>query len=113
MWTNMPHRSYFVFVRISKNGKGFTIPIFLPVLGVTLEAASDLAWLWEKTAGVFCGKALSQPHSIRTHKAFLTDFHPSRAVALCGEVIDEMRRIGRWRAVEVNTGDFEIAIDLY
>lgn len=113
MWTSMPRRSYFVFVRIRKNGKGFTIPIFLPVLDVTLEAVADLAWLWEKTAGVFRGKVLSQPHLSRTHKSFLTDFQPFRAVALCREVIDELRRMGRWRAVEVNTGDFEITIDLY
>ncbi|MCG9967369.1 DUF4397 domain-containing protein [Pelotomaculum terephthalicicum JT] len=60
MWTSMPRRSYFVFVRIRKNGRGFTIPIFLPVLDVTLEAVADLAWLWEKTAGIFRGKVLSK-----------------------------------------------------
>jgi len=101
MWTSMPRRSYFLFVCIRKNGKRLTIPIFLPVLDVTLEAAADLSRLWEKAAGSL------------SHKPFLAASRPLRAVALCREAIGELRRLGRCRVVEVNTGDFEITIDLY
>lgn len=111
MWTKTTsYRSFFMLVRV-RIGAGFlfSIPIPLFLLDQTLDVVEDLAWLAEKF--VLPGVA----HSSYQHDSDLKRFRswtqvagsPRRAVKLCREIIDELRRYGKWRMVEVEARDPE------
>ncbi|OPX87636.1 MAG: hypothetical protein A4E53_02415 [Pelotomaculum sp. PtaB.Bin104] len=57
MWTSKPRRSYFIFVRIRKKGKGLAIPIFLPVLEITLDALPIWPGSGRRLPGFFSEKS--------------------------------------------------------
>lgn len=109
MWTrNNGYRSFFMMVRI-RAGKGFLIPIPIPLflLDQTLDAVEDLAWLAEKF--VIPGVVRSGNRQDQNSKSFRHWMDhpgsPSEVVKLCRRIIEELRRYGKWRMVEVETRD--------
>lgn len=95
MWTRSRRPSYFILLRIKKGRRGFTIPVFLPVFEITLNAVSDLAFLLEKI--FFRNKSGLSP------KAVIYTFR---------EMLSNIRCMGKWTLLEVKTDDIEISIRL-
>lgn len=78
------------------------LPVFLPVLEMTLDAAADLAWLWEKAAG---GRS-------RSGKWSQMGFPPMDVVDAGRESVRQLCCLGKWRLVDVDAGDVEVSVDL-
>jgi len=105
--SNSPHRSLFLLVRVKPKGKmRIVVPVPLYILDATLAAISDLLWLpdllfpvWRKS---LAGKIKLPP-----------GLTPGKAWNLIVELIDEVRKYGRWRMVEVENEDARIYIDFY
>lgn len=88
-------------VKVGSRGFNINIPISLFVLDQTFDALEDLLWVWEKFfLNRFARKNIrSHVHAGNFLKNF--DSRPSQVLGLCRELVDELRRYGRWRMVEV------------
>ncbi|SFG57539.1 hypothetical protein SAMN05660649_02063 [Desulfotomaculum arcticum] len=76
--------------------------VFLPVLEMTLDAAADLVWLWEKIAGGRFRGGKRLPMGIF-----------SMAVVDAGrESVSQLRRQRQFRLLDVDVGDVEVSVDL-
>jgi hypothetical protein len=109
MWTRKSgYRSFFMLVRI-RIGTGFLIPIPVPLflLDQTLDAIEDLVWLAEKWVRPEVVRSGRRPGSDLNRFRQWTELagSPSRAVKLCREMIEELRRYGKWRMVELEARD--------
>lgn len=115
MWTKpIGYRSFFMLIRV-RVGKGLLLPIPIPLflLDQTLDVIEDLAWLAEKL--VLPGINRSSRRQVQDRKRLWSWFDPAslansvgsptRAVKLCREMIEELRRYGKWRMVEVEAQD--------
>lgn len=104
MWTKPSYRSFFMVVRI-RVGEGLLIPIPIPLflLNQILDVIEDLAWLGEKF--VFPGGTRSghrHDQDIKHFRSWIdSGGSPTQAVKLCREMVEELRRYGKWRMVEV------------
>lgn len=107
---SIKRQSQFLLIRISQGGlRRLVIPVPLYVLDLTLTAFGDLARLVDALA----------PHRLRA----LRRFHPGgaggRRVSVeflwtaCTQLLDELRKYGRLRLVEVQAGRVRVFIDFY
>lgn len=78
------------------------LPVFLPVLEMTLDAAADLVWLWEKIAG---GR-------FRSGKRLPMGISPMAVVDAGRESVSQLRRQRQFRLLDVDVGDVEVSVDL-
>ena len=106
MWTKSAgYRSFFLLIRL-RIGNGFLIPIPIPLflLDQTLDIIEDLAWLAEK---------FTPARSVRWRESggrqnapwVWWSGSPTLAVKLCREMVNELRRYGKWRMMEVDAHD--------
>lgn len=113
MWSET-NRSHFMLIRIRPKGKrGFVIPIPLLVLDITLEAVADLAWLADLFLPLWRKKLENRIGIGSRNRNWANRVSLSTALTLCLGIIDELRKYGRWRMVEVVDGETCVYIDLY
>lgn len=95
MWSKK--RSSFLLIRCSPGGiKSFTIPIPLWVIDTTLEAVADLAMVGDLFLRMG-GKRLNLNFFVR----------------MSIELINELRRYGRWQMMRVETEKAKVYIDFW
>jgi hypothetical protein len=112
MWNSKPspghYRSLFLLVRIRTGGFGLTLPLALFLIDETFEILADLLWLVEKfiPARVFSGYAYyRQDWKAKRFKSSMEKWpSPHQILELCRELLNELRRHGRYSLVEVEVG---------
>ncbi|MGE5582455.1 MAG: hypothetical protein ACM3X9_07935 [Bacillota bacterium] len=113
------YRSLFMLVRVRSGRVRLSIPIPLFLLDQTLDAVASLVWLGEK----FCPRWTEKLHLVsqsdwlaKSGRSNPPDSSPMRLAKLpraCRGLIDELRRFGRWRMVEVEHGNERVYIDFF
>jgi hypothetical protein len=103
-------QSQFLLVRVSMGGfRRFVIPLPFYVLDITLAAFSDLACLLDSVAPKWMQRAKRFGRStFGTEKVSL-----EAALNLVLRLLWEIRKYGRLRIVEVQSGKVRVFIDLY
>ncbi len=87
-------RSFFMIVSSSLNGKRrLFIPIPLFVVDVTIRSAADFIWFWEQLFGSF------RLHSSYFYQLIL--------------LIQELRKYGRYRMIEIEIDNIKVLVDFY
>jgi len=91
MWNN--RSSYFLLVQIRHRRINLTLPLPLFALKDLLVTFNDLGLLW---SNLFPRQKL-----------------PALITTLCLELLQELRRFGRWQFAEISDGENQISIKFY
>jgi hypothetical protein len=95
-----------MLVRVRSGNFWLTLPLALFLIDETLEIVADLLWIVNK----FIPIGISNPHcgSKRKNPKFQSligqGFSPHQVLELCRELLNELRKHGRYSMVEVETG---------
>lgn len=111
LWTR-PRRNFLLIVRVGLGGKrNLTIPLSLWALEESFEALSNLAWLGERILRFGARRGPGRPGA--KWSAYIKQMPLSAAIDQTGEVLRELRKLGRFRIVEVEDHHTRVYIDLF
>jgi hypothetical protein len=112
MWNSKSRHGYkslFLLVRVRSGGFRITLPLALFLIDETLEMIAGMLWLVEKFAPVriggeysCCGSEWRRPKIQKFKEQGLL---PHEILELCRELLDELRRHGRYSLVEAEVGE--------
>lgn len=103
------HRNFLLIVRVRQGGRrNLTIPVSLWALEESFEAISNLAWLGERIV-----RYASRPRQGHKWSAYIRQMPVSAAIEQVGEILRDLRKLGRFRLVEVEDRNTRVYIDLY
>ncbi len=101
------YRSMFLLVRIRSGGFRLTLPLALFLIDETFEIIADMLWIAEK----FIPKRLYVRYlcsgfdpKCKNNETLNENFLPRQILELCRELIDELRRHGRYSLFEAEVG---------
>jgi hypothetical protein len=111
MWNSKPWQSYrslFLLVRVRSGRFRLTLPLALFLIDETFEILADLLWLAEKfvPARIYSGYRYSDRKWKTPKLKTITEpkFLPYQILELSRELLNELRRHGRYSLFEVRTG---------
>jgi hypothetical protein len=108
MWSK--RQSQLLLLRVSRGGlRRLVIPVPLFVLDLTLAAFSDLACLLDS----FAPKWMRGIRQFDLGGSGVGRISAESMLTVCLRLFQEMRKYGRFRLVEVQTGRIRVYIDLY
>ncbi len=110
MWISKPFKmycSFFLLVRVRSGGFRMTLPLALFLIDETFDMIGDMIWIAEK----FIPKRVYDRYldagfdDDRNGNPTADEVPPLRQISeLCREMINELRRYGRYSLVEVEVG---------
>ncbi len=110
MWISKPfkmYRSFFLLVRVRSGGFRMTLPLALFLIDESFDIIGDMLWIAEK----FIPKRVYEQYldagfdGDRNGNPTADEIPPIRQILeLCREMINELRRYGRYSLVEVEVG---------
>jgi hypothetical protein len=108
MWNKQ--QSQLLLVKVSQGGlRPLVIPVPLFVLDLTLAAFSDLACLFDSLAQKWA-RGVRRFNLARSGTGRIS---AELMLAVCLQLFREMRKYGRFRLVEVQSGRVRVFIDFY
>ncbi len=107
-----PRRNFLLIVRVRLGGRrNLTIPLSLWALEESFEAVSDMAWLGERILRFGARRRLGRPGN--KWSAYIKQMPVSAAIDQVGEILRDLRKLGRFRIVEVEDHNTRVYIDLF
>lgn len=89
------------------------IPIPFFVLDTTIQAIADLAIIID----LFLPIRIKRPYTENSHRRTLIGYGDRVPINIivkqCMELVNELRRYGRWRMVQVETEEMRVYIDFW
>ncbi len=110
MWISKPfkmYRSFFLLVRVRSGGFRITLPLALFLIDETFDIIGDMLWIAQKfiPKHVYVQYLDAGFDGNRKGNPTADEIPPLRQILeLCREMINELRRYGRYSFVEVEVG---------
>ncbi len=110
MWISKPfkmYRSFFLLIRVRSGGFRVTLPLALFLIDESFDIIGDMIWIAEKfiPKHVYVQYLNTGLYGDRNGNPTADEVPPLRQILeLCREMINELRRYGRYSLVEVEVG---------
>jgi hypothetical protein len=112
MWIK-PSCITFLLIRFRiKEYPGFVIPISLHTFEELIEAAKDLFWLIERLFPLRQKPYAQLWNNCQESHLFKYHFSFTSFLSQCGVFLDEIKKYGKWKVMEIDTDEIFISIDV-